>query len=385
MTQARRGGRSKLAGVLASFLGALGFLAVLCLRWPALLTTPELRAIYPMALVRTTIAAVLAVALALGAIALLANAGRRFGALGLSLALAGLALGGAQVEVAEPVPLSNHLGLDWFVLDLFLLALVFVPLERAFARRPEQPVLRAGWRTDTTHFFVSHVGAQLLTFLTVTPAIVLFHVARWPALQHAVAAQPLWLQLIEALLVADLGGYVAHRAFHAVPWLWRFHAIHHSSESLDWLAGSRLHVVDVVVTRAAAFCPLLVLGFSRDALTAYLVWVALQATLIHANLRWRLGTWRFVLVGPQFHHWHHAAEVEARDRNFAVHLPLIDWLFGTFFLPGERWPQRYGIEGEAVPQGWLAQLAWPLRRRVTSSMAEPASRQRTRSSRSAPR
>ncbi len=385
MTRPGLEGRSKLAGVLASFLGALGFLAVLCLRWPALLTTPELRAIYPMPLVRTTIAAALATALALGAIAWLTNAGRRFGTAGLALALAGLALGGAQIEVAEPVPPSNHLGLDWFVLDLFLLALVFVPLERAFARRPEQPIFRSGWRTDAVHFFVSHVGVQLLTFLTVAPALVLFHVARWPALQQAVAAQPLWLQFGQALLVADLGGYLAHRAFHAVPWLWQFHAIHHSSESLDWLAGSRLHVVDVVVTRAAAFCPLLVLGFSQDALTAYLVWVALQATLIHANVRWRLGPLRWVLVGPQFHHWHHAAEAEARDRNFAVHLPVIDWLFGTLFLPGERWPQRYGIEGEPVPEGWLAQLSWPLRRRVTSSRAESASRRSLRSSRGAPR
>jgi len=265
------------------------------------------------------------------------------------------------------VPRSPHLGLDWFVLDLFLLALVFVPLERLFARRREQPVLRAGWRTDLAHFFVSHVGVQLLTFLTMAPAVVLFALLRWPpldALRAAVAAQPLALQLLGALVVADLGGYAAHRAFHAVPFLWRFHAIHHSSEAMDWLAGSRLHLVDVVGTRAAAFAPLLLLGFSPAALSAYLLWVAVQATVIHANVGWRFGWLEHVFVSPRFHHWHHAAEPEARDRNFAVHWAWLDHVFGTQYLPGERWPVRYGIDGERVPDGWGAQLTWPFSTRA---------------------
>ncbi|HYC21106.1 MAG TPA: sterol desaturase family protein [Candidatus Bathyarchaeia archaeon] len=353
--------RRRVPGALALFLGTLGFLAVLCLRWPAVLTTPELRAVYPMTLVRATIAWGLTVAIAVGSIALLAGAGRRLGAAGLALGLAGVALGGARVPVVEPVATSDHLGLDWFVLDLFLLALVFVPLERAFAHVPEQRILRTGWRTDTAHFFVSHVGMQLFTFLIMAPAVVLFRVVSWPDVQDAVAAQPLALQFVEALVVADLGAWLAHRAFHAVPALWRFHAIHHSSEAMDWLAGSRMHVVDVVVTRAAAFCPLLLLGFSRDALSAYLVWVALQATLIHANVRWTFGPLRWLVVGPQYHHWHHAADAEGLDKNFAVHLPLIDLLFGTLHLPGDRWPARYGIRGDPVPPGYFPQLWWPLR------------------------
>lgn len=354
--------RRWLAGILAAFLGALGLLAVLCLRYPALLTTPELRDIYPMDLVRTTIAAGLAAAVVLGALALLFDAGRRLGATGLGLALLALQLGGANVEVATPVPASNHLGLDWFVLDLLLLAAIFVPLERAFARHPEQQVFRRGWRTDLVHFFVSHVLVQVLTLLTMAPALLVFRWIGSASLQAAVAAQPGWLQLLAAVVAADLGGYAAHRAFHAFPFLWRFHAIHHSSETLDWLAGSRLHLVDVVVTRAAAFAPLFLLGFERGPLTAYLIWVATQATLVHANLRFGFGPIRHLLVTPQFHHWHHAAEAEGRDVNFAVHLPWIDRLFGTHHLPGDRWPARYGIGGNPVPSGWLPQLLHPLRR-----------------------
>jgi lathosterol oxidase len=312
-----------------------------------------------MALVRKGIAGGIAAAAALGALAMALGRGRRLGALGLALALGAQLAGGAGVDVATPVARSDHLGLDWLALDLLLLVAVFVPLERAFARLPEQPVFRRGWRTDLAYFFVSHLGVQLLALATVAPARLLFPWAAWPALQHAVAAQPLVLQFAEAVLAADLASYAAHRAFHAVPWLWRFHAIHHSSEALDWLAGSRLHLVDVVVTRAVAFVPLFLLGFEQAALAAYLVWVSAQATWIHANLGARTAWLDHVLVTPRFHHWHHAADAAATDKNFAVHFPWIDRLFGTHFLPADAWPERYGVLEGAPPPGFVAQLVWP--------------------------
>jgi len=355
-------GRRWLLGIVSLFLATLSAFAVLCLHFPHWLTTPELRAVYPMGVVRALIAGAIVLAAALGALAVALRRGRRLGSLGLALAFAAQLAGGAGVEVETPVARSSHLGLDWLALDLLLLVVIFVPLERAFARLPEQPVFRRGWRTDLAHFFVSHLLLQLVALATVAPALLLFRWAAWPALQQAVAAQPLPLQLLEAILAADLASYAAHRAFHAVPWLWRFHAIHHSSEALDWLAGSRLHLVDVVVTRAVAFVPLFVLGFEHAALAAYLVWVSVQATWIHANLGARTGWLDHVLVTPRFHHWHHAADAEAEDKNFAVHFPWIDRLFGTHHLPAAAWPARYGVLSERPPEGWAAQLVWPFQR-----------------------
>jgi sterol desaturase/sphingolipid hydroxylase (fatty acid hydroxylase superfamily) len=357
-------GRRWWLGILALFLALLAAFAVLCLHFPAWLTTPALREVYPMALVRALIAGGIVAAALIGALAVALGRGRRLGALGLALAFTAQLAGGAWVEVATPVAKSRHLGLDWLALDLLLLAAVFVPLERAFARLPAQPVFRRGWRTDLAYFFVSHLLVQLLALATVTPALLLFRWAADSGLQQAVAAQPLALQLVEAVLAADLASYAAHRAFHAVPWLWRFHAIHHSSEQLDWLAGSRLHLVDVIATRAVAFLPLFVLGFSEAALAAYLVWVSAQATWIHANLRGRTGWLDHVLVTPRFHHWHHAAHAEAADKNFAVHFPWIDRLFGTHHLPAGAWPARYGVLADAPPAGFLAQLWWPFSRRA---------------------
>jgi lathosterol oxidase len=362
---ALRFGEGRISGVVAVSLGALSLLAVLCFRYPALLTTADLRAVYPVPLLRTVLFAALLLALAFSALSLALSRRPALGLAGLALTGAAIAAGGAWVETPERVAPRRGLGLDWFVLDLLLLALVFVPLERAFARLREQRVLRAGFATDVAHFFASHLLVQITVLLTLAPAALLFRGAWLDGLQAAVRAQPLWLQALQVVFLADLFQYFAHRAMHVVPALWRFHAIHHSSRALDWLAGSRLHLVDILIVRATSFLPLYAFGFDESALLAYLLFVSFHAVWIHANWRFELRALSHFLVTPVVHHWHHAAETEAIDRNFAVHLPWIDRLFGTLHLPPGRWPARYGIEGDPVPESWLAQVAWPFRRRLS--------------------
>jgi len=348
------------AGVISTVLGALAFGAVLCLWFPAVLTTPALRDIYPMGLVRGTIKWALGVAFVLGVLSVLLKRRKALGLTGAGLATLGTVLGGSQVAVAEPVARSSHMGLDWFLLDLFLLSAIFVPIELLFGRLREQPIFRPGWRTDLWHFGVSHLLIQVTVLLTMAPAAVFFRWATAPELQAAVARQPFVLQFLGVLIVADLTQYTVHRLFHQIPWLWRFHQIHHSSRYMDWLAGSRLHLIDIVVTRGLTFVPIYVLGFAPAPTYAYLLFVSFQAVLIHANVDWRFGPLRYVLATPQYHHWHHSAD--RVDVNFAVHLPAIDALFGTFYLPAARWPTTYGIHGNPVPEGYWAQLALPFRR-----------------------
>jgi lathosterol oxidase len=121
---------------------------------------------------------------------------------------------------------------------------------------------------------MSHLLVQVLSFLILLPAVTVSRVWEPAGLAAAVRALPLGAQFLAAILVADLAQYAVHRAFHEVPLLWRFHAIHHSSRDLDWLAGSRLHVVDAVTTRALVLVPLQLLGFAEPALYAYLVFVS---------------------------------------------------------------------------------------------------------------
>ena len=354
-------GSGWISGVLAVTFGALAYGGVLCLLFPSLLVTPEARPHYPLGLVRLLIHAFLAAALGLGTLSVLLRRRKTLGLTALALGVAATLLGGAGVKVGTVSEGGAGLGLDWFLVNVLVLALIFVPLERLFAGRPAQPIFRAGWQTDLAHFAASHLLVQVTVLLTMLPAAVLFAWAAHPGLQRAVAAQPLALQAVEVLVVADLAQYAVHRAFHQVPALWRFHRIHHSSEALDWLAGSRLHLVDVVVTRGLSFVPIHVLGFAPPAVYAYLVFVSFHAVFIHANVRFRLRPLEWLLVTPRFHHWHHAADPEAVDRNFAVHLPVIDRLLGTAWFPPGRWPTAYGLGSERVPDGWLRQLLFPLR------------------------
>jgi len=128
---------------------------------------------------------------------------------------------------------------------------------------------------------------------------------------------------------------------------------------MDWLSGSRVHVLEVLATRALVLVPVFVLGFPQDTIYAYIIFVSIQAVLIHSNIAANAGWLRYLLVTPQFHHWHHASDAEALDRNYAGHTPLFDLLFGTYHQPKERWPRSYGTV-KPIPGNFLRQLVYPL-------------------------
>ena len=356
-------GSGWLSGTLSAALGLAGLGAVLCFRFPALLTTPELRALYPVPYVRALVHLVLVASFVLGAISVCLRRRKTLGATGLAATLLAALLGGSRVPVDDEIARGPFLGVDWFLLNVIVYSAVFVPLERVFALRPDQRVFRPGWRTDLAYFGVSSLLVQVVTLLTLKPAMVLFDWARAPEVTSRVSAMPAALQFVAILALTDVMQYWIHRAFHRVPGLWRFHAIHHSAESMDWLAGSRLHLVDVVVTRGLTYVPIYVLGFADGPLFTYVAFVSVQATFIHANVRFEGGPLRALLATPRFHHWHHAADPAAVDKNFAVHLPVLDRIFGTHHLPRDRWPDAYGIAGgDAVPAGFVTQFTHPFRR-----------------------
>lgn len=241
----------------------------------------------------------------------------------------------------------------------FLVAFfIFVPIERAFSLKRGQRIFRKGWLTDATHFFLTSFVSQIGVLIVAGFVLALVPTFVRTDFQTVVARQPGWLQFVEALLLADFAGYFGHRAAHRVPWLWKFHAVHHSSAQLDWLASVRLHPIDQMFIRAVVILPLAVMGFTRETLGAYVAFASFQALFIHSNVRLRFGPLRWIVATPEFHHWHHSADAEARDRNFAGQCPLIDYLFGTLHLPDGRWPETYGADAP-VPERYVKQLAFP--------------------------
>jgi sterol desaturase/sphingolipid hydroxylase (fatty acid hydroxylase superfamily) len=343
-------------------LGVLSLLAVLCFRFPELLTSSEFRAVYTTGFARGLLMLGLVATFILGIAAILGDHRRPLALTGVGAATLAVLLGGTAVEVGHVEQTPYSLGLDWFILSLLFSALVFIPLEHYFSRR-EVAVLRPGWRTDATYFFVSHVLVQfILIAVTASTSAVAASVAI-PGVRSAVASLPGWAQFLLAVFLADVAQATLHRAYHRISTLWRFHAVHHSSRDLDWLAGSRTHFVETVLTRSIVVLPLIVLGFSTPIVNAYVILVGLQAVVAHANIGVRFGWLEYVLVLPRYHHWHHARHVDYWDRNYAIHLPLVDMLMGSFKLPrGGSWPEEYGVlRLETVPEGIVAQHLMPFR------------------------
>ena len=241
---------------------------------------------------------------------------------------------------------------------IFITFLVFVPLERLFALHPEQKAFRRDWANDL--IFLLFNGLLIKLGLLAIIAVSIFAATQIvPAsFQAAIGGLPYWVQLPLVIVLSDLGFYWTHRMFHAVPWLWRFHAIHHSIEELDWLAAARVHPVDQILTKGVSLVPVVALGFSEWAIGVYALLYQWQSVLIHSNVRFRFGPLRFLFASPEFHHWHHSDQREARDKNFAGQLSFLDALFGSLHLPPGRAPTTYGLD-RPMPQRYLPQLLYP--------------------------
>jgi sterol desaturase/sphingolipid hydroxylase (fatty acid hydroxylase superfamily) len=345
------------SGILSAFFGCLAFGAVVCLHFPQLLTSPELRPHYPMHMMRLFIQGLIVGAILFGVIASILRRKKTLALTGMLLAIAATALGGSSVRINENLHGGFAIGLDWFLLDLFLMALIYVPLERLWPQYPKQGTFRKDWTLDVVYFMSTHLPLQVLSFLVLLPATQATKYLGVPALQHAIGRLPWLVQFFLAVLVADLAEYLVHFAFHKVPFLWRFHAVHHSSKALDWIAGSRSHFVDDTLVRALVLAPLM-LGFSQNIVFAYLVFVILHATWTHCNFGPNVKWLEEFLVMPRYHHWHHTSQKEGIDKNFAVHFPWIDRLFGTYYFP-ETWPERYGLDGEEIAPSFIGQTIDP--------------------------
>ncbi|HXU06064.1 MAG TPA: sterol desaturase family protein [Polyangia bacterium] len=242
--------------------------------------------------------------------------------------------------------------------SLVALAVVIWPLERLFPARPGQPLFRPQWGTDLAFF-----AGQYLLWVSLAAVAIHALDARLidPLIPHALrarfAAWPLALQAVVVVMLGDISVYWLHRACHAVPFLWRFHAVHHSAEHLDWLAAHREHPVDGLLTQLAVNAPALVLGFSLGQIAWLIALRGMWAIFVHSNVRLPLGPLRVLLGAPELHHWHHLRS--DRVQNFGNLSPWTDLLFGTHHDP--RGPEAWPLGTDPpLPRSYLGMLAQPL-------------------------
>lgn len=365
--KAFRIGDGRISGYVSLFLGGLSLAAVLAYRYPSYLTTTELRAAYDAVFLQEILKYGMWFSLFFGLSTWLINKRKRMGSAGIALTLCAFALGGYNLPVGSVEPLPLSLGVDWLILAFLGSTLVFTTLEKLFPRYPDQVILREEWELDFFYFCLNHL--LISAVILVGNAVVShFHWAVNTDLQAAVQSLPLLVQVIILILCADFVLYWEHRLFHEVKPLWPFHAVHHSVETMDWLAGSRSHIVQTFVERSLAMIPLYLIGPDKAALDIYVAFAALQAIVIHCNIKLPFGPIKYLLVTPQYHHWHHSSEKPAIDTNYSAHTVLFDKLFGTYHMPVEHWPAEYGTT-QPLPRNFIGQLLYPFRK--SESAANP--------------
>jgi sterol desaturase/sphingolipid hydroxylase (fatty acid hydroxylase superfamily) len=341
---------------LAFLLETGCLLLVTCRAFPGLFITPQLRAIFashwfPIGLF---IAMPLAFSLALRNFVLRPNRTLSFVAVDVTL-LASLIGGLVSVPTSEQ---GVFFGLDFFVLNVVFTGLLFIPMERMFPCYSYQRLFRNEWREDLFYYFANSMFVQVLTYLATAPANFISVHTQFSALRETVGAQPLALQVIEIIFFTDLVKYWLHR----VPALWRFHAVHHSAKSMDWIAGARMHFLEIIILRGVTAIPMFSFRFDPFAIQICLLIVYVYSAFIHANVGWNLERIGSFFVTPRFHHWHHGIEREATDVNFAIHFTWLDRMFGTLYLPIGKWPDGYGVGSHPVPSGYWQQFLYPFKR-----------------------
>jgi sterol desaturase/sphingolipid hydroxylase (fatty acid hydroxylase superfamily) len=248
----------------------------------------------------------------------------------------------------------------------FILCLIMLPLEHYFSGRKRPPVNSKSYLLNLLYWFFTPMFIRpftnlILIFCMVCLAIVIGE-SDVPSIMRGfgpVIRQPLWLQIIEILLLADLIEYWVHRTFHKSR-LWKIHAIHHSAEQMNWLASARMHPLNDLCTKVCQFVPLVAAGFPVSTAALVVPYLFIYVIFLHSDIDWDFGPLRYVLVSPVYHHWHHSSEACALDKNFAGIFPIWDVIFGTCFMPGYR-ASKFGVIRETPPESMLGQLIYPFK------------------------
>ena len=249
------------------------------------------------------------------------------------------------------------ISLEGVTLVIFLF-IVVVPFERLFPRQKHQGFKRPHLDLDIGYA----MAAPFLNIIALAVGIFVGIVSlAWiPGLLIApyVAMIPSQYKLIVGILLFDMTTYWAHRFYHEVPILWKFHSIHHSTEHMDWVSGFRGHPFDgTLIVPAIVF--LLAAGFETEQIGFLAIFQIVFGLFLHANVRFRFKIFDRFIMTPEFHHWHHSNEEDAIWSNYSTFLPLWDMLFGTYFMPkDDRRPQIYGVD-EIVPMTMAEQLKYP--------------------------
>jgi len=152
---------------------------------------------------------------------------------------------------------------------------------------------------------------------------------------------------------------------HRIPWLWKFHEVHHSVREMGYAAHLRYHFMDTIVYRTVEYIPLAMIGFGiQDFLLVHLFALSI-GHLNHANIYLPLGPLQYLFNSPQMHIWHHSKELPkgAYGVNYGISLSVWDYLFGTVWMPKNGRDIPLGFNGvDEYPHSFWQQVLKPFKK-----------------------
>nr|WP_286185403.1 sterol desaturase family protein [Acidovorax cavernicola] len=363
-----------ISGLIALVLADFSLLAVLMFQFPDYLTTPKVREYLSFDAMRFVLLAAMVVSGALALTNIVLNRVRRLSGWALfwlACAVVGSRLGSSSGAQWLPVGALSasvpYLGIDWFIFDLLATTLLFTTIEKLRPLKRDMPIFRKDWQTDFMYFVTGHLLVGVTLFLVyaalygMTGMFAAVHPHAQESLRGWIGQLPFGAALLLLMLITDFARYWLHRFYHETAIGWRLHAIHHSAEHMDWISGSRTHGIETVLSTVVILAPAFLLGFSQGVINVYILIAGAQAVFNHTNASVRLGPLRYLIVTPNFHHWHHSRDAEGLDRCYAAHFAFWDYLFGTAVKADKNkvWPERYGVVGDYVFKGFWAQQVFP--------------------------
>jgi sterol desaturase/sphingolipid hydroxylase (fatty acid hydroxylase superfamily) len=242
----------------------------------------------------------------------------------------------------------------------------FACFAMVFKSRNPQPIVRKQMSTDMVYWFYAPLLYRPVgLFMTLWVMALVYgsntrqHLGEegLPPLKDL----PLWLQVLMIILITDFIQYWVHRWMHNSN-LWKYHAVHHSSTTLDWLSAARFHPVNIFLYSIVVNVFVVMLGFSPKAFAILVPFNTIFSCFVHTNVDWTFGPLRHVFVSPVFHRWHHTHLHEGGNKNFAQTFSFMDKLFGTFYMPAGKLPTVFGAPDDPIPEHIFGQLAYPFRK-----------------------
>lgn len=243
---------------------------------------------------------------------------------------------------------------------LVLSVFIFIWLERKYPYTKGMPVFRDGFWVDLIWYtFIQSYFLKIFIFdYLIEPMRRSWHLESMHWLDH----WPVALQVLLFLVIHDFYIYWFHRAQHHSKLLWRTHEAHHSNKEVDWLAGARSHIVEIIVNQTIEFAPIvLLLGPNSPVVAIKALIDAVWGMYIHSNIDVRSGKLQYVINGPEMHQWHHADDKSVFYSNYSTKFAVWDWLFGTAYLPGRKKPRVFGLP-YAYPRDYFGQHWFSVKR-----------------------